>query len=255
MAVPEPDFASVAEQLAGLPEVAHNYRRDHELNMWFVLAAPSEPALQEAVRRIHARTGLRVYDFPKLAEYHLGFWLHLGPDGNPGLRRWERDLPVEAPRCDALDRALVAATQAGLPLVAEPYGEIGDRLRCDPGTVLDRLAQLLAGGAIRRIGAVPNHYRLGLRGNGMTVWDIEDAEVDGLGAEVGALECVSHCYRRPRRLPLWPYNLFAMVHGQDRTQVLDATRRIESLVGPHCRDHRVLFSEAVLKKTGLRFAI
>ena len=147
----------------------------------------------------------------------------------------------------------MAATQAGLPLVPEPYGQIGDRLGCDPGTVLDRLAQLLAGGAIRRIGAVPNHYRLGLRGNGMTVWDVEDTEIDRLGAELGALECVSHCYRRPRRLPLWPYNLFAMVHGQDRSQVLDATRRIESLVGPHCRGHRVLFSEAVLKKTGLRF--
>ena len=121
----------------------------------------------------------------------------------------------------ALDQALVAATQAGLPLVPEPYAQLAAGLGWDPGTVTDRLAQLLAGGAIRRIGAVPNHYRLGLRGNGMTVWDIEDAEVDRLGAEVGALETVSHCYRRPRRLPLWPYNLFAMVHGRDRTQVLE----------------------------------
>jgi DNA-binding Lrp family transcriptional regulator len=119
--------------------------------------------------------------------------------------------------------------------------------------VIDRLTQLLAGGAIRRIGAVPNHYRLGLRGNGMTVWDIQDDEVDRLGTEVGALETVSHCYRRPRRPPLWPYNLFAMVHGRDRQEVLEAMARIESLVGPYCRGHRVLFSEAVLKKTGLRF--
>lgn len=254
MSVPEADFDRAAQQLADLPEVAHNYRRDHELNMWFVLATSSEPALQEAVRRIHARTGLKVYDFPKLAEYHLGFWIHLEPDGTPGLRRWEREQPVATPPLDRLDHALVAATQAGLPLVPEPYAQLAAGLGWDPGTVTDRLAQLLAGGAIRRIGAVPNHYCLGLRGNGMTVWDIEDAEVDRLGGEVGALETVSHCYRRPRRLPLWPYNLFAMVHGRDRPQVLEATRRIESLVGPHCRGHRVLFSEAVLKKTGLRFA-
>lgn len=253
MAVPEPDFDRVADQLAALPEVAHNYRRDHDLNMWFVLATPSEPALQEAVRRIHARTGLKVYDFPKLAEYHLGFWIDLEPDGTPVLRRWERDRPVATSALDALDRALVAATQAGLPLVPETYAEIAKGLGRDPGTVIERLARLLAGGAIRRIGAVPNHYRLGLRGNGMTVWDIEDAEVDRLGARLGALDTVSHCYRRPRRLPLWPYNLFAMVHGQDRDQVLVAARHIESLLGLHCRGHRVLFSEAVLKKTGLRF--
>jgi DNA-binding Lrp family transcriptional regulator len=254
MAVPDDTFEQVAAQLGELPEVAHNYRRDHVLNMWFVLATPSEQALQEAVRWIHVRTGLKVYDFPKVAEYHLGFWIHLEPDGTPALRRWERDRPLATLTLDALDRALVSATQAGLPLVPEPYAEIAASLGWDPGTVIDRLAQLLAGGAIRRIGAVPNHYRLGLRGNGMTVWDIEDAEVDRIGAQLGALETVSHCYRRPRRLPLWPYNLFAMVHGQDRAQVLAATRQIESLVGPHCRGHRVLFSEAVLKKTGLRFA-
>jgi siroheme decarboxylase len=253
MAVPERDFEWVAARLGGLPEVAHNYRRDHELNMWFVLATPSEPALQEAVRRINACTGLKVYDFPKLAEYHLGFWIHLEPDGTPGLRRWERDRALATLTLDRLDRALVAATQAGLPLVPEPYAEVAAGLGWDPGTVTDRLAHLLAGGAIRRIGVVPNHYRLGLRGNGMTVWDVDDSEVDRLGAEVGALETVSHCYRRPRRLPLWPYNLFAMVHGRDRDQVLAAIRGIESLLGAQCRGHRVLFSEAVMKKTGLRF--
>ncbi|MGB7550447.1 MAG: Lrp/AsnC family transcriptional regulator, partial [Chromatiaceae bacterium] len=108
-------------------------------------------------------------------------------------------------------------------------------------------------GAIRRIGAVPNHYRLGLRGNGMTVWDIEDEAVDRLGAAIGALEGVSHCYRRPRRLPRWPYNLFAMLHGRDRDEVLAAAARVQDLVADHCHGHEVLFSAAVLKKTGLRF--
>ena len=61
---------------------------------------------------------------------------------------------------------------------------------------------------------MPNHYRLGFRANGMTVWDVDDARVDELGEQVGALAFVSHCYRRPRALPDWPYNLFAMVHGR-----------------------------------------
>ena len=253
MAVPEADFDRVAAQLAALPEVAHNYRRDHALNMWCVLATSSEELLQQALAHIQDLTGLEVLDFPKLAEYHLGFWLQFEEDGGLGMRRWARSPTASPIPLDALDQALVTATQGGLPLVAAPYAEIASRLSQAPATVLGRLAGMLARGAIRRIGAVPNHYRLGLRGNGMTVWDIEDEAVDRLGAEIGALEGVSHCYCRPRRLPLWPYNLFAMLHGRDRAEVLAAAARVQDLVADHCHGHEVLFSAAVLKKTGLRF--
>ena len=192
-------------------------------------------------------------DFPKLAEYHLGFWLQLEEDGGLSMRRWVRSPTASPAPLDALDLAMVTATQGGLPLVAAPYAEIASRLSQAPATVLGRLAGMLARGAIRRIGAVPNHYRLGLRGNGMTVWDIEDEAVDRLGAEIGALEGVSHCYCRPRRLPLWPYNFFAMLHGRDRAEVLAAAARVQTRLADHCRGHAVLFSAAVLKKTGLRF--
>ena len=78
---------------------------------------------------------------------------------------------------------------------------------------------MLASGIIRRIGAVPNHYRLGLTANGMTVWDVDEDKVIELGNIIGQLDFVSHCYQRPRHLPVWPYNLFAMVHGHDRDEV------------------------------------
>jgi len=253
MAVPESDFERIARMLEASPEVAHNYRRDHALNMWFVLATPTEAGLNTAIRRIQSATGLMVHDFPKLREYHLGFWLHLGEDGSVGVRRVERERPADSPTLDTLDRALIAATQAGLPLEPEPFEVVAHQIESDPQTVMARLKRLLDGGAVRRIGAVPNHYRLGLRGNGMSVWNIEDAEVDTLGERIGALGYVSHCYRRPRRLPLWPYNLFAMVHGRDRAEVMTAAAQIEALVAGHSRGHRVLFSEAILKKTGLRF--
>lgn len=253
MAVPQDRFDRVAAQLAELPEVAHNYRRGHRLNMWFVLATESESSLRQAIERIAELSALKVHDFPKLAEYHLGFWLHLASDGAVGVRRVERERPTELPQIDERDRALVAATQAGLPLISEPYARIATDLGWQAGEVIERLRRLLADGAIRRIGAVPNHYRLGLKGNGMTVWDIDDAEVDRLGRELGTLDFVSHCYRRPRHRPLWPYNLFAMVHGTDRASVQVLAERVASLLGPHCNGHQILFSEAVLKKTGLRF--
>ncbi len=153
---------------------------------------------------------------------------------------------------DAVDRALVEATEAGLPLAERPYHVLADRLGLTPETVMARLRALADGGVIRRTGVVPNHYRLGYVANGMTVWDVDDAVVDTLGAKVGGLDCVSHCYRRPRHGAQWPYNLFAMVHAADRATVTVRAGRIADVLAGHYRAHAVLYSTRILKKTGLR---
>jgi DNA-binding Lrp family transcriptional regulator len=150
------------------------------------------------------------------------------------------------------DRRLIAATQSGLPLVSRPYEAVGAMLGVSGEAVRQRLAQMIDEGLVRRIGAVPNHYRLGYSANGMTVWDVDDAQVDALGERVGALPGVSHCYRRPRALPRWPYNLFAMLHGRSREEVEAQRREIRALLGSASRGDEVLYSTAILKKTGLR---
>jgi len=155
-------------------------------------------------------------------------------------------------RLDAIDRALIVATQGGLPLVARPYDVIGEQVGIAGGEVTRRLQALLEAGVIRRIGAVPNHYAIGWTANGMTVWDVADERIDELGARVGALDFVTHCYRRPRALPDWPYNLFAMVHGSSRDEVREKAGRIAELLGTDCRGSDILFSSRILKKTGLR---
>jgi DNA-binding Lrp family transcriptional regulator len=153
---------------------------------------------------------------------------------------------------NALDEKIVRATQAGLPLVAEPYAEIARELGVSQEALLSRLKAMLADGRIRRIGAVPNHYALGYTANAMSVWDVADAEVDRLGAAVGALSFVSHCYRRPRRLPDWPYNLFAMVHGRDRADTERHIEAIRRVLGGALNGSDALYSVRILKKTGLR---
>jgi len=150
------------------------------------------------------------------------------------------------------DRRLIEATQSGLPLVPRPYEAVGAMLGVSGEAVRERFGQMLRDGLVRRIGAVPNHYRLGYTANGMTVWDVDDTQVDALGERVGALPGVSHCYRRPRALPRWPYNLYAMVHGRTRDAVEAQRLRIRALLGDACRGDEVLYSSAILKKTGLR---
>jgi len=153
---------------------------------------------------------------------------------------------------DDLDRQIILATQQGLPLDPRPFSVIAEQVGTSAEEVMRRMTAMQSAGIIRRIGAVPNHYALGYRGNGMTVWDVPDERVDEIGEQVGALDFVSHCYRRPRHLPDWPYNLFAMVHALDREQAMQLVTKIADLLGEADQGHDVLFSTRILKKTGLR---
>ena len=155
---------------------------------------------------------------------------------------------------DELDRRIIRATQSGLPLVPRPYEAVGAALGIDGEQVRERLQAMLAEGLIRCIGAVPNHYRLGFTANGMSVWDVADERVDELGERIGQLPFVSHCYRRPRRPPVWNYNLFAMLHGRSRDEVEAQAQQVAALLGDACRAHDILYSTAILKKTGLRIS-
>jgi len=148
---------------------------------------------------------------------------------------------------------LVELTEAGLPLVADPWAWLADELGLEVDDTLALLQRLQAEGAIRRIAAVPNHYRLGYRHNRMTGGDVDGAEIDRLGALIGAQPFVSHCYRRPRREG-WPYNLFAMVHGRDASDIEAYRNQIRALLGNACRANEMLVSSRILKKTGLRLA-
>jgi DNA-binding Lrp family transcriptional regulator len=159
---------------------------------------------------------------------------------------------AKAPTIDPVDRQIILATQEGLPLVPRPYHTIAAKLNLLPDEVMDRMRRMLESGVIRRIGAVPNHYALGYKANGMTVWNVPDAHVTELGRAVGALDFVSHCYERPRYLPEWPYNLFAMVHARSRSEVAEMMLQIGEVLGSHDHGHDVLFSTRILKKKGLR---
>ena len=155
---------------------------------------------------------------------------------------------------DPIDRQLVLATQAGLPLVPRPYQALAEQLGISAAEVMQRIQGMLERRVIRRIAAVPNHYALGFKANGMSVWDVPDARVSDWGRKVGALEFVSHCYRRPRHPPVWDYNLFAMVHGRTRAEVEGKVAAIAALLGADNQGHEILYSTRILKKTGLRLS-
>jgi DNA-binding Lrp family transcriptional regulator len=150
------------------------------------------------------------------------------------------------------ERRLILAIQDGLPLTSRPYQAVAETLGSTEERVIETLSALLASGVVKRLGAVPNHYALGIAANGMAVWDVADDRVDDAGRLLADQPEVSHCYRRPHRPPDWPYNLYAMVHGRSREEVLAVVERFSGQAGLEQAPRAVLFSERQFRKRGTR---
>lgn len=274
LAVPAADFDRVAGIVNARPEIAHNYERDHRYNMWFVVATERPEQAGETLSRIERETGYPVLALPKETEYRISLRFDLksrkarrereagrpagtpAPPGTPAPTG-PPEPGVAAPKPpvanqDPITRAIVVATQAGLPLVERPFHAVADQLGLTADDVLNQFVGMQMTGVVRRIAAVPNHYAVGVRANGMSVWDIADDAVDRWGRTLAGTAGVTHCYRRPRRLPHWPFNLFVMLHGPNRTDVERQAASLAELLGADARSHDTLFSTRILKKTGLR---
>lgn len=148
------------------------------------------------------------------------------------------------------DRALVAAIQDGLPLTARPYADVGSRIGLGEEEVIAALRRMLDGGVIKRLGIVVRHHELGYHANAMVVWDLPDDRVGEIGRRFSAFDFVTLCYRRPRRPPRWPYNLFSMVHGRQRPTVLAQVDALARACDVADAPREVLFSRRRFKQRG-----
>ena len=153
----------------------------------------------------------------------------------------------------AEDRALIRAVQRGLPITSRPYAEIARQLGSSEQDVISRLQQLMDKGAIKRYGIVVRHKELGYTENGMVVWNIPDDKVEEIGMCIGRYSSVTLSYRRPRRLPEWPYNLFTMIHGSDREEVSKSVAEIVDNCGLQGVEHTILFSTRRFKQRGASY--
>ncbi len=160
---------------------------------------------------------------------------------------------MDMKRDSDLTRALIAAISRGLPLEQRPYAALAERLGCSETEVIDGIRRLAMRGDLKRFGVVVRHRKLGYRANAMVVWDIPDTRVDEIGQSIGAFDCVTLCYQRPRRLPEWPYNLFCMIHGRDRDAVMTQVEQIAASLDLPRVDRRVLFSGRCFKQRGAAY--
>jgi DNA-binding Lrp family transcriptional regulator len=256
---PPDRFDAVADVVNGYRQVNHNYRRDHEWNMWFVVTAGSRGRRDAILAEIEDRTGLTVLSLPMLTDYYIDLEFPVVNDDR-FARESAAGTDAAATRISEsaagdlrrLDARLLLEIQDGLPLSATPYWDVADALGADVEAVTAAVERLREGGQIKRIGCVVNHVVTGFRNNCMVVWDVPDDELDARGDRVGGLPYVTLCYHRPRRPAHdWPYNLFTMIHGRE-TDAVDA--KIDDLAADHLPfPHERLYSPGTLKQTGARY--
>ncbi len=252
MAVPPEKLDAVAAAVNRFPEVNHNYEREHRYNLWFVVTAASEGRLQATLGAIEQAAGYPLMPLPLLEEFHidLGFSLNGGPKKNVVAAT-----PVApAQPIGEIERRLISVLQEGLPMFIRPFQLIAGRVGTSEAEVLGRIQRWLEDGAIKRFGVVVRHHELGFRANAMLVHDIPDERVSEIGRALAEEQAVTLCYRRPRCLPEWQYNLFCMIHGRERGEVEATIAELRQRHGLENCAHETLFSLTRFKQNGARYA-
>lgn len=153
----------------------------------------------------------------------------------------------------AIRDKVLTALEGGLSLVPRPYEALARSINVSESDVSEALAQLQADGTISRFGVVVRHHELGYRANCMVVWDVPDATVSEVGRHMASLPFVTLCYRRPRRPPRWPFNLFCMIHGRDRSEVESQVEQTAHACELADVDRALLFSTRRFKQRGARY--
>lgn len=254
LAVPQATLAHVGTRISQRAEINHNYEREDTWNLWFVLSERDESRGRQVLAEIAADVGSPALAMPLLAEYHidLGFDLQARAENRvPGMV--DRKSGAQERSLTADEYAALAALDDGLSLVARPYAELGERIGLSENAVIELLKSWLDDGVLKRFGVVVRHRPLGYTANAMCVWDVPDEQVDALGGRLAEQTGVTLCYRRERARPAWPYNLYCMIHGRQREQVLTLRAQYAERLGLDQYAHKVLFSGQCFKQCGARF--
>lgn len=256
LAVPPEALASTAEWISALPETNHNYQREDAFNVWFVITASNQAHLADTIAGIKNTCDFPLLTLPLLEQFHIDLGFDLASPQDEVKRNHHTSInhgDCDPVQMTAAQLEVVRKLQSGIPLVAEPYGALWPDDENQVGFALNQINAWKQSGVIKRFGVVVRHYELGYRENAMVVWNVPDAQVKEIGNHAAQIPAVTLCYRRPRQLPEWPYNLFCMIHGKCRTIVEEHIAAICNETGLGAYPMKILFSTRRFKQQGARY--
>jgi siroheme decarboxylase len=253
----EPDhLEAAAEVISSYPGVSHNYRREHEFNLWYTVAVPGDRSLDTTVGALHQLSGAgSTRLLPTLRRFKLGVRLAVG-ERSPGNGQGDEDPAAygpapEASPLSATDIAAVRALQDDIPICDEPFLEVALREGFDSAEALLSVGRdLKQRGVMRRFSAILRHREAGFSSNGMVVWKANERDCERLGPVLARFPEVTHCYQRPT-YDDWPYSLFTMIHGRSNADIERCIQAMSAATG--LGEFRVLYSTVEFKKRRVRY--
>lgn len=251
---PDGHVDEVAHRINEHPGVSHNYRRDHEFNIWWTIAVPPESSLEEHVQTLH---DLAKAEATRLMQTIRMFKIGVDLDMT-GTRPMDARTTIPAYRSSPkagvpLERgeiAMLRELQEDIPLTPAPFAEMAARIGIAPDELLAGAERFIDEGRARRYAAVLHHRQAGFVANAMSVWTVPEERIEEVGSAMAGFAAVSHCYQRPT-YPDWPYNLFGMLHGRTKEDCETAAGAIARDTG--IDEHAMLYSTKEYRKVRVRY--
>lgn len=252
LAAPAEDIEDIAAIVNDVPGINHSYEREHRWNLWFVATGPDRDFVDAALARISDDTGLRVLDLPLVRPFNVDLGFRMSGVRAPVNPPAPRPADLEAIRDG--DRAIMQALTSGLPITAQPYADLADRLGMTEFAVLDRVQALAKARILARLGVIVRHRALGWRSNAMVVWDLPHDDITTAGPQLAALPGVTLCYERRPVDGVWPYRLYSMIHARSREDALAVLEQARALPALAAARSEALFSTRCFRQTGAMIA-
>jgi siroheme decarboxylase len=248
----EKDIERAALLVNEHPGVSHNYRRDHEFNLWFTLSSESPEKLAKTVEILADRTGARdtlILKNERLLK--IGFMLSIGDDDSqaPEVQVHHDSTGPEDHGLSADQKEAVRLLQIDMPLEQRPFRALVEHAsgRLDEQALIRQARRLKTEGVLRRYSAVLRHRKAGYGANAMTVWRPgNNADVDTLIEHFREEPTISHLYLRTIYPGKWEYPLFAMIHTRTDRELDGIITRLAAVSA--ITDYRVLRSLKEYKK-------
>ncbi len=205
--VPEERVEQAAAVISAHPGVTQNYKRNHELNLWFTIAIgpTSKLGLEKSIELLGEEAGCEVVrPLPTLRLFKS--------TSADGLET-SHEVEVALVALSTLDLECIRILQQDLPLQPRPFDVLSRPAGVAADEIITTGKSLLARGAMRRFSAVVPTRRTGFSASAMGVWAVPEQRIDEVAAITSRNRAVSHCYLRPVYED-WPYNLYTTVHGR-----------------------------------------
>lgn len=244
-----------AEVINQHPGVSHNYKREHEYNLWFTLAVPREGNLKRVIDKLHTDAGaLDTIILPTLRLYKIGvnFDMKAAVNADKGGELRKDDRLGDFRGVTERDKQGIRVAQEDLPVVSEPFKLWASQLGWEEQELFDWLATMKERKFYRRFASILRHRNAGFADNAMAVWIVPEEKTEELGFKMAAFKAVTHCYRRPV-FPSWPYNVFTMVHGRSKEDCELVVQAIQAETG--LETYKMLYSTKEYKKERVRYFI